>query len=56
MKSFENGRIFDCELAEDKKTVRVREKCDSYFYEDMTPAQFDALIAEMVDIRKQMVE
>ena len=44
------------EIAADKKSIRVIEGCDSYFYEDLTKVEFGQLIVELQSLREQMVD
>lgn len=52
----DDNRIFDCDLSEDKASMKVYECCDYYFERDLNKEQFGRLIAEMKELHAQMVD
>jgi len=54
--SYEEGRILDLEISEDKSYVELSEACDSFFSVKLDKSSFGELIDELKVIHSQMEE
>jgi len=53
---YDEGRIINVTLSEDKKTVELEEACDEFFYVDLNKDDFAKFIDELKAIHSQMVD
>ncbi len=51
----DDERVFRVELSEDKSYLNIEEACDCYFFEDLKKEQVEKLIAELTEIKNQMI-
>ena len=53
--NYENSRVVNIELMDDKRTVEFEEGCDMYFTLNLDKQEVAEFIKEMQDLHSQMV-
>ena len=51
---WQNGRVINITLGDDKRTVLLEEACDMYFQQILNKQEFGQLIAELQGLHGQM--
>ena len=54
LKRLEDEKIFEVEIMDANRSVRIRECCDVYFYDLLNKSEFGKLIQELTEIHSKL--
>lgn len=56
LKWLSEERVVSFDLADDRATLQVGERCDDYFWEDLSKVQVGQMIEELQALHREMVD